>query len=80
MKIQIKAQEDKVSESFKRGDLLEGFKGGIYLCTDNQLYQCVDVVVINPENEFEHSGKPLDAINIGTIKGYFTGEITLSND
>jgi len=37
------------------------------------LYNCVDVVVINPENEFEHSGKPLEAIHIGTIKGYFTG-------
>jgi hypothetical protein len=80
MKIQIKKQEDKASEGFKRGDLLEGFRDGVYLCTDNQLYNFVDVVVINPENEFEHTGKPLDAISIGTIKGYFTGEITLSND
>jgi hypothetical protein len=27
MKIQIKKQEDESTEGFKRGDLLEGFKG-----------------------------------------------------
>jgi hypothetical protein len=79
MKIQIKKQ-DEATESFKRGNLLEGFKGGVYLCTGNQLYNCVDVVVISPENEFEHCGKPLEDIHIGNIKGYFTGEITLSNE
>jgi hypothetical protein len=79
MKIQIIKNEDKAPQGFKRGDLLEGYKGGIYLCNGDQNFYTVDVTVIKPEVDIEYSGKFMEEIGIDNFK-LFTGEITLSND
>ena len=78
MKIQINEKEDIVS-GFKRGQLLAGNKGGIYLCSNDQTGNTVDVVTIKPENAFETEGYPMDSCHIENFK-LFNGEITLSND
>jgi hypothetical protein len=79
MKIQIKKQEDKAPEGFKRGQLLEGERGGIYICSKDQAVNLVDVIVIHPENIYEEPGKLMDECSAYVFK-LFTGEITLSND
>jgi hypothetical protein len=79
MKIQIKKQEDKAPEGFNQGQLLEGERGGIYICIKHHLNDAVDVLVINPESPFEEPGKLLIGCWASVFK-LFTGEITLSND
>jgi hypothetical protein len=77
MKIQIKEKDE--TSGFKKGQLLSSYKGGIYLCTKDQIGQAVDVVVIKPEGVFETEGHPLKDCDIEDFV-LFTGEITLSND
>ena len=78
MKIQINEKESSDS-TFKRGQLLAGHKGGIYLCTKDQSYDTVNVTVIRPETNYEVSGYIMADCYIDNFK-LFNGEITLSND
>lgn len=79
MKIQINQPEDISPKSLQEGQLLKGLKGGIYLCTSNQNGTTVDVVVINPENSYEFSGKIMEECHVDNFKT-FAGSVTLSND
>lgn len=79
MKIQISKPEVNLPETFKKGQLVESAKGGIYLCTTDQRGSLVNVVVIHPDGEFEFPGKIITDAWDDNFK-LFSGEVTLSND
>lgn len=78
MKIEITKSEIK-QESFQKGQLIESNKGGIYLCTSNQQGLLINIVVIEPDSEFEHSGKIIEEAYTYNFK-VFNGSCTLSNN
>lgn len=79
MKIQITKPEQKPPEGFKKGQLVESKNGGIYICTDDEGCDCLDVCVINPEGMYEEVGQLMEGCTPALFK-VFNGQITLSND